>query len=843
MKKNKIILALALLLSVTSLAGCNNSTGSGSESEEFSDIEYVDVDKEKAKEVEALIDALSDTATEEEVNAVFEKYNDLTDRQKEYVSNYSVLEGHVIRIERTKAIAKVVELINALDESDPNSDAVFQARKAYNAIGEKYGTEYLSEVPAESLAKLIRCEGKVASKVVTPLLTKALSLDLDSNDGSSQFVLLSNRIDDLCKDYTTDILDSLELYDDYVEAKKVNGNIYSIATSKFYTTTSGAPYEKWCSEIPTTTDDNFGYITEEDFTGYNISGSGNIQLAAKADFSAYKAISFFVSWPKANVRLDIINNGGLVTFVNIAEANKFYYVEIPVSSLKDPTGNDFTHLGAYLADKTTGMHDGYKVTPIIGIGLHTRKAQAAVDAVNALIESLDLSNLDVDKVYAAREAYENLAKDYSEEWQAKVSAENIAKLNSALEILPVLVVNKLIASANALDLVEKHQLARFAIIAQNVKEKYTALSTSDKEKVVGYDELLTKEITVNKTTNVIYTGNQAFGIGGTSDPLTEKESLQFGKVNSFRFPSGNAASLQLEPQSLIDNWSNNLSFGFFASYDVENSENFILVGNGDWGKTVYASKVLVDASTHTYFYEFNLASINVELTLKTFIQVYFSQSVTSFECSNFVSFNPNVDEINALIAEANSINTSINSGITRFALLSKNIDSKVATLNGNTSALVGYDTYYATRATVGAKAIVAYDTEITTDHNGDWPALEKVADSKYAEFNTFRYATPKTNTINLFVIANGKNWSKYTKVAVFIQFSQAQEEKVFFVAKNDWSLTFNASYQVYDATKNIYYVELDVTDITAKFTGNPFFCCYLSQPTTFISITNVVTFK
>ena len=113
----------------------------------------MDVDRQKAQEVIDMIDALNEDSTAEEIYAVIAKYNDLTARQKAFVTNYDKLEALMQGLEKKAAVQRVIDLINAIDADNPSEDAVVQAREAYDDLLATYGQEWADKVT--NLQKLI----------------------------------------------------------------------------------------------------------------------------------------------------------------------------------------------------------------------------------------------------------------------------------------------------------------------------------------------------------------------------------------------------------------------------------------------------------------------------------------------------------------------------------------------------------------------------------------------------------------------------------------------------------------------------------------------------------------
>ena len=667
MKKSKLLLGLMSLLAITAVSSCAVVPSSSSEQDSSSSMQepssevsstpssevppqseeppHVDVDKEKADEVIQLIETLTSESTEEEIQAVIDAYNDLTPRQQSFVTNYDKLADYILKLEKINAVKKVDAMIEALNEESLVLSEVQAARDAYNDLAIDYGLEWQAKVKAENVAKLERCEIKIARDAVNPIIAKALDIDTSENKGKTQFKLLSRRIEDFLEGTSQHVQDAIENFDEYHAIYEVVERTHTIAVENYINSTHCLPDEKKWAPMTIVEDEDFGYLSTEDLSMYGdiFAGSGNIQFATEVmtDFSKYKSIAFFASWPYVSTGLQFINDEVTAISVTVPAENEFVYVEIPVSNLGDKTGTNHSHIGAYLTDRALGALDGYKITAIVGIGIDEIKAQEAVDAVDAMIEALDEDNLTVEAVQAAREAYDQLAIDYSTEWQAKVKAENVAKLKRCEIAVRAVFVNDLIAEAAEIEFNSRQNAARFTLLSNTIAAKYAELG-DDEKALVNLDEHNAKAIELDGKVGILF-GN---GYKHNDTIYNKVDDNNFGTMNTISWSAPMTENMVLDfnhENKLIGvDWSNYEHMGMFVRYDQSVTDTTCFIPNGDWdeGDYIRPTDILVDEATNLHYYEFDLSIIDSAFFAHTYFQVFFGAGeISKYEATNLVFFN------------------------------------------------------------------------------------------------------------------------------------------------------------------------------------------------------------
>lgn len=852
MKKKIPFLILAVTLLSTSLMGCNNNQTSNSQNSSgsiSSTTEAVDPDVEAAQAVIDMINALSDESTEEEINAVVAAFNNLTSRQKNLVTNIGILEHYVQVIEAKKALASLEAMIEALDENDPDPDDVLEARKAYANFVVTYGEEWIAKINQDLLVKLYNCEIKVCSKVLKPLFQKALTLDLSVSSESVQFTLLSQRIDELVDEFPIAYVQQVDGYDDYIDACSEAAKTNEIVDYTEPITFSTQQSSYFMTVLDKYENDDYGYTFNLDLSDdeqlKQVSNDGNIQFGFKADMRAYKKIAFFISWPLDGSTIKVLNHGTDVYVDSVTiEKNTFKYFEIPTSLFTDISGDlsqDFTHIAAYLVNKSQGAVDGYKLTNIVGIGINADEAQAAVDAVDAMIEALN-EDSEVEAVEAARKAYNDLLTTYSQEWQNKVKPENIQKLIYLEKLVAKKVVDNLIATANAIELSTNSNKAQFVLLGQEIEEKYEQLEDETKTQVVGYDTYLANKVIANKTTDILFS-DQYYEVSNDK-PLPAEDTHDYGKMyyKTFESPKNPGSAFEIKGIDKNADWSTFNSFGLFIKYDAENTENVVFCPNAEWGgHELYCGGTLIDAEQHLYYYEFPLNTITSAFNKESTFAIYFSNVTNKATISGIVCFYADVSYLNSQINRADNITLNNNKNITRFITIGTEIES---TYNSLTSAdkekVVGYSDYLTKKASLGSNYSLLWNTQFTVEDKGGYPDCSKIADEEFGAWYRYDYDTNKTVNFNLFANANGQDWSSHKKFSCFIQLSEENGEKIWFILKNDWTKTIPLQPEVYDAERHIYYCEFDLSDWNEAFTGNPFFSIYLTGKTSFVATTALV---
>lgn len=873
MRKNKLAFLLAALLSVGAFTSC--SKGPGVESNPFhesetetgsseSSEEIVDVDEEAAQVVIDMIDALDENKPYEElkedVEAVLEAYNDLTARQKSMVTNYDKLVAILDVIETKELIVDIINIIDSLDVDNPDADLVTEAREKYNELLGK-GQEWADQIPNEKLEKLKACELAILSKVANPLLETLTALDPEESQDGARFKLLSRKLDDFLKVYTNEDIATLELYDEYLGIKEVVERVYTITNDYYINTTHNLPEELAGANLAEVEDDEFASVFTQDFTGLNIKGPQNIQFATQADFTSYKKIGFFVSWPLSGNKIQFIQerDGLTKTIFEGPEtvANTYQYIEVDTATMLDPEGLAASHIGAYFEDRSVAMVDGYKISAIVGVGIDPVKAQAAVDAVDAMIEALDIENLVAEEVEAARQAYDELALIYSAEWQAKVKAENVQKLIACEEKLVemrYLDVNAYIEKLESIELISNQDYALFVSIAEAIDELYATFTQDMKDKVTEYDNYLALKETVGKKVEALDNESYAYVNGAITPKFAKQYDDDLGLTHNVSWPNGKEGSIQLflEDDLVGDDWTTYKSVGFFVRYNSRINDRIYLIPDGDWARWLFQDPVLVDEETNLYWYEFDTSKLAGAFTSPTYFQAYFGANITitKMEITPIVGFKYDTSNIDALITKALTMPTSTNAEKTKFVLLTERIDALLSKLNSVALAKVAnYDEYVAKRNEV-QNMLVLYNSYFSVyDPASDnvWPELTLTESDEYGYFHSHTYATTQTGGARSIFINNAKgaNWTAYNKIAFFAQFDKDINDNAYFIMTEGWGVTSYCVPQLIDAVNNIYYYEFDITNAPQAMIGNPEICLYIGGGITNITIgiTNIVGFK
>ena len=651
--KKKIFLSLAAILALASLSGCNTTSGNENpyyDSESDSEVVH-DVDRETAQVVIDMIEALDEDSTKEEILATLDAYNQLTKRQQSFVHNYEKLLEQIEKIEILELIDELNALIDSLNESDPDAEKVEEATTLYNELL-SYGENWADKVSEERVNKLKACEHKVLEKVANPLLSKAASLDVTKTRDGVQFKLLTQRIDTFLSNYTEEQLSKLDLYDDYLKSKEYVDSGYDITTSEYISSTHNLPSSKLFMPIDGYYDDEYGYIYEEDLSSCTLSGPQNVQMAAKANWSNYKKIALFVSWPFSGSEIQFIQEKGVNAYTvatsQTTTKDQFLYFEIPVANLKDVEGEAYSHVGGYFADRSIANVAGYKVTAIVGIGLNKIEAQAAVDAVDTMIEALDLNNLTKEEVAACRKAYDELATLYSVEWQQKVKPENVAKLIEAEGLLSTVIIEEHIATANAVDVTTNKGLTQFALLSNSIDEDVAALDPSiNPSNIKGYTDYLNKKAAHGSKTNILFDGRYYGDDKNSFKDYKKEEDSKFGYIYKTEFNSKATVNFSLYLGASGQNWSGLNKIGLFLELTEKTNDAIWFIFKNDWSVTSYIKGEVVNEVVEngksvsvTYYLEYNLAGVKnlSKFLTDPYLSVYLTGSSYFANITSSVSF-------------------------------------------------------------------------------------------------------------------------------------------------------------------------------------------------------------
>lgn len=112
----------------------------------------------------AAINALSDTPTEAEYNAVLEKYNALPEADRSLVTNYSKLTAAKDYLDNMKKVNNVITMIDNLSATPSETD-VTAARTAYDALPETYKSKVTNYSKLQTAEEYVK-DYKAASAVI-----------------------------------------------------------------------------------------------------------------------------------------------------------------------------------------------------------------------------------------------------------------------------------------------------------------------------------------------------------------------------------------------------------------------------------------------------------------------------------------------------------------------------------------------------------------------------------------------------------------------------------------------------------------------------------------------------
>lgn len=851
-----LLLSVALLPMIVSCGGRDvTSSSSGASipvppvSSSSSSTSEIDVDREAARVVEEMIEALNDSSTIEEIEAVVAAYNNLTERQKNFVSNRDKLAEYEEMIEYYRQVQIIISLIDALDENNPDEDAVSDVIVAYNALPPEWQEKVINS------DKLERCEVKICAKILEPLFTKANALDLTLTKDSVQFALLSERIESSLELFSEELASKVDGYAEYKAAKEENEKVYSIAVDEYISTTHDLPDGKAGWPLPKEEDGDYGYLFHENLSDYQLSGPGNIQVAGVADFSPFKKIGFFVSWAVSGQIVKVLNDERDVFFAETPTvAGEFQYFEIPTSLLPDKTGLNYTHIASYFDDRSLGAVDGYYISSIVGIGIDETKAQEDVDALIALISSLDENNPDEEAILEAREKYDELLDLYSAEWQEKVT--NIDKLIRCEAIVSVKMINRMIVTANSLSLEEEAKIAQFAMLSDRIDSIFDTLDASKAALVEGYETYLAKKDNIVSEAEIAYSGDYRFWDGSKDNYLKEADDAEFGKLYSHVFDRARSGedsdSIAVYQSNQGQDWTKYKKIGFFARFDKPNPKNDFFVVTPDWAETVYIVPTLVDEATNLYYFSIDLSSLAHSFASDTQIQVYFVEGVEKVDISAMVGFLKM--DISGLVQLANELDTTTNAAIAHFTLLSEQIESIYNTLGEERKALVeGYDEYAIKRDGLAARCSILYNQIFTTydpQNEDQWPIMPVKESSDFGIVHSYDFGRDVNGGINIFFNnAKGDNWAG-KKVGIFIQLDEVTSDRTAMIGDDSWSECSWSSPLLYDEAKYIHYYEFDLSSgLTHAFETNPYLYVYLKRAggdegnTAYANVSNFVVFN
>lgn len=294
MKKRNNALRLVMIALLTTLTGCQQSSTSteeiGPTPLPASDVVPVDTDYEYAKKVIDMIDSLNQDSTKEDIEAIVEAYNKLTERQKSMVTNYSLL----------KMISDAISLNNSLMSIDIDNydiNEIFEIRKEYDAFIDLYGQENANRIKSEEYANL----EKVELKIVNNIIADCLQIDTNEKIGFTRFFTLFNEAISLY-DYLKDDLKSKVVgYNDLLSKKEELETVGEVTFDGNYSLSNKI--------LPTTYNEKYGILHTFSSVGSAKDYEIDLDIGGE-DWRYLSSISFFIkSDSEINDRSCLIVNG------------------------------------------------------------------------------------------------------------------------------------------------------------------------------------------------------------------------------------------------------------------------------------------------------------------------------------------------------------------------------------------------------------------------------------------------------------------------------------------------------------------------------------------------------
>ncbi|MFJ7738272.1 S-layer homology domain-containing protein [Lysinibacillus sp. NPDC097287] len=191
-----------------------------------------------AKAVIAEIDTLSKDSTEEAILAVKAKYDTLEEFQKKLVTNYSKLESLVDKTNGKEQAEAVIAMIDKLDETKKTFAVdVKRAREAYNKLSDKqkeYVTNYDDLLAAEKKVADLAGTSDIAQKLIAQIAAinnTSASFKADVEAAKSAYAALPEEQQALINNYNV-LKEHLVTYDTYAaQAKKLEDKINALSNT------------------------------------------------------------------------------------------------------------------------------------------------------------------------------------------------------------------------------------------------------------------------------------------------------------------------------------------------------------------------------------------------------------------------------------------------------------------------------------------------------------------------------------------------------------------------------------------------------------------------------------
>ena len=406
MKKGLII--LTTLLSLFMVTSCNNSNATLEPSTVIVDINdgnvQVDVDKNYALEVVGIINALNDNSSREDIVNALKAFNNLTERQKKYVTNYDLLETQLTKLVIFDEVDKVNDSIATLDDESSLEDLLLVV-KEYISLIETYGEKWQNFINQENINKLKGLQ----IKYLEILINNVLDADLEEEQGLAKFGLISNSIDNLFINLEEDDLSNISKVDEYLSIKESvsskTGILYDRSYSCSYNNSTG---KEVISEATEKIDYDLGSLYEFDVSDNQKFASLNLNVR-NDDWREYDAFAFFVN---ANAPINdiacLIPNGiwpssedwaagkfVQATPIVVDDTNHLYFYKLPLAYLNDILGEE-NEMGNVVNKTSLTIYFGsnqvskFSVTDLVYLNKDFSELNALVDKANNIDISTNL---------------------------------------------------------------------------------------------------------------------------------------------------------------------------------------------------------------------------------------------------------------------------------------------------------------------------------------------------------------------------------------------------------------------------------------------------------------------
>lgn len=464
--------------------------------------------------------------------------------------------------------------------------------------------------------------------------------------------------------------------------------------------------------------------------------------------------------------------------------------------------------------------------------------------INKKLNSLNENDYVIEEVMEVRELYDEFVEEFGEQGIAKIKSEYYTKLTN----IEVKITNSYVDYATAILTDDDMGFSLYSLVAHQADAFYNRLDESLIEKITNYDAFLNRKEALKEKGYLLYDDGYQLDTSSPNKDFTPTYDDTFGKLYSY-----SGLSLTGDPSIHVDlnvsglDWHKVYSMSFFLQADSPIDNRTALIPNESWADEdiIWANPQVVDSINNIYYYQFDLTKLKTSFDAKkkTYFQIYFGATshVTSVKMTDLVAINKDYSEVNALVGKINQIDVSTNMGKAQFLLQNQIVSQLIDEEEGE--FIQGFDIYMEKQNIVNNSMGITYDLDFTTYFNSDWPAFTKTSDETFGYISNIELPSDASNNIQIFTNhGNGKDWSMYSKVGMFVKIDCPLKDQVMFVINNKESLKDMCTPVQFGTEGYIYYLEFNINTDTA-FTGNPFIKMYFDGTTRHISTTDWVGIK